>query len=112
MCYKTVESLTNAVKPRLLTSKWQEPKVKREELRAKPKKDPNPDMGSYESSKCLSYIEKKGFSQQWDKGPVLKFYESAVKHSKKVPACSHYNVPTDALNKLSKSPPSIRTRRH
>jgi len=51
-----------------------EPKIKREDLRKKPKKDLNPDMGSYEPTKSQNYTAKRGFSQKWDTGPVKKFY--------------------------------------
>ena len=69
-------------------------------------------MGSYDSTKAYKYTMKRGFSQKWDSGPVKKFYEIDIKRSKKVPSCSYYTVTNDAMNRLSKSPPSIRMRRH
>ncbi len=50
--YKTVESLTTATKPRVLTSKLREPTIKKEDLGKKIKKDTAPDMGSYEPNKA------------------------------------------------------------
>ncbi len=39
-----------------------EPKIKREDLSKKPKKDTNPDMGSYEAKKAYEYTQTKGLS--------------------------------------------------
>ena len=111
MCYKSVEALT-ANKPRVIAPKIYEPKVKREDLRKKPKKDSAPDMGSYEPAKVAKALHKQGLSQKWDTGPVVKFYEKQVKLSKHVPSCNYYKVTTDAYNRLSRSPPSIAMKRH
>ena len=101
-----------AHKPRVRTTKMYEPKIKREDLRKKPKKDSGPDMGSYEPQKAQKSLYKKEYSQQWDKGPVVKFYEHEIRRSKKVPSCSHYKVTADAFSRISRSPPSIRMKRH
>ena len=112
VCYKTTDSLTGATKPRIFSTKIHDPLVKKEDLGKKPKKSNLPDMGSYDSTKAYRYTMKRGFSQKWDSGPVKKFYEIDIKRSKKVPSCSYYTVTNDAMNRLSKSPPSIRMRRH
>ena len=112
VCYKTVESLSALVKPKIYATKIPDPLVKREDLRMKPKKDAGPDMGSYEAPKVLKELETKGISQAWSNAPIIKFYDSQIKHAKKVPAAGHYKVTSEAINRLSRSPPSIRMRRH
>ena len=112
MCYKTVESLSNLVRPKSRVTKIYDPKIKREDLSKKPPKDKGPDMGSYDSKKGYEYTQTKGLSQKFSAAPIVKFYEQDIKRSKKVPSCSHYTVTKDAMSRLSKSPPSIRMRRH
>lgn len=112
VCYTSLESLTSATKPRVLTSKLQEPKIKKEDLGKKPKKDTGPDMGTYEPTKSIKYIERKELSQKWDSGPIKKFYDIEINRAKKVPAPNFYEVTDGAFNRLSKSPNSIRVRRH
>lgn len=112
VCYQTTEQLIGPTKPRVLVTKIPDPLVKKEDLGKKPKKSSEPDMGTYDATKAFRYTQKRGFSQKWDTGPVVKFYEGEVRRAKKVPSCSHYVVTNEALNRLSKSPPSIRTRRH
>ena len=107
-----MEQLTQSIKPRILVTKIPDPLVKKEEWGKRPKKSNDPDMGTYEPTKAFKYTVKRGFSQKWDTGPVVKFYEGEIKRSKKVPSCSQYTVTNDALNRLSKSPPSIRMKRH
>ena len=101
------------VKPRTLITKIYEPTIKKEDLGKKPKKDPLPDMGSYDTKKGFEYTRDRSYpSQKWSTAPVVKFYEQNIKRTKAVPSCSHYVVTDKAVNKLSRSPPSIRVRRH
>ena len=106
-------SLIAKIKPRTRSTKIYDPLVKREDLHKKPKKDPLPDFGSYETEKSFNFTAKASeFSQKWMTGPVVRFHEGPVKHTKHVPSSSHYKVTTDHFNRLSKSPPSLRTNRH
>ena len=104
--------MTGPTKPRIFVTKIHDPLIKKEDLGKKPKKSTDPDMGTYDSTKAFRYTMRRGFSQKWDTGPVIKFYEGELKRSKKVPSCSYYTVTDDAMNRLSKSPPSIRMKRH
>jgi hypothetical protein len=110
--YKNTESLSNLTKPRSLIAKMYEPKIKREDLAKKPKKDSGPDMGSYDSTKAYDFVQTKGLSQKFAAGPVVKFYDQALKVSKKVPGTGHYKIPDKTYTRISKSPPSIRMKRH
>ena len=113
VCYKTVDNLIGPTKPRSLITKIYEPTTKKEDLMKKPKKDPLPDMGSYESKRGFEYTRDRSYpSQKWSPSPVVKFYEPQIKRSKQVPSCSHYTVTDKALSKITKSPPSLRIRRH
>jgi len=69
-------------------------------------------MGTYEPTKSIKYIERKELSQKWDSGPIKKFYDIEINRAKKVPAPNFYEVTDGAFNRLSKSPNSIRVRRH
>ena len=93
-------------------TKIHDPVIKKEDLGKKTKKSTDPDMGTYDATKAFKSTTKRGFSQKWDTGPVIKFYEGEIKRSKKVPSCSYYDVTNEALNRLSKSPLSIRMKRH
>ena len=107
-----MEQLIGPTKPRIHVTKIPDPLVKKEDLGKRPKKSTDPDMGTYEPTKAFKYTVKRGFSQKWDTGPVVKYYERDIKRSKIVPSCSQYTVSKDALDRLSKSPPSIRMKRH
>ena len=50
-------------------------KERKEDLGKKPKKSSAPDVGTYEPTKSLNYVAKKGFTQKMSVGPVIKFYE-------------------------------------
>lgn len=113
MCYKDVQDLSVAIKPRTLATKIYEPLVKREDLYKKAKKDPLPDFGSYNTEKSFNYTAKSSeFSQKWLAGPVKRFHEGSVKHSKHVPSANFYKITTQHFDRLSKSPPSLRSKRH
>ena len=110
VCYKERAQLTDMIKPRVFAAKIVETK-EGPEVGKKIKKDPAPDMGSYDVKKGQEHCETKGFSQKWDTGPVVKFYEKMIQLKKKVPGSNHYTVTNQAFSRLSLSPPSIRTRR-
>ena len=67
-------------------TKIYEPKIKKEDLGKKPKKDSAPDMGTYDSKKGFEFTQTKGLSQKFSDAPIIKFYESSVKQAKKVPS--------------------------
>ena len=106
-------SLITYIKPRTRSTKIYDPLVKREDLGKKPKKDTGPDFGSYEADKSFNFTAKSPeFSQKWMTGPVVRFHEGPVKHTKHVPSASYYKVTTQHFDRLSKSPPTFRTKRH
>lgn len=113
VCYKELSSLTFLNKPRHLDTKIIPPKLTVEEAAAKPKKSQDPDMGTYEAPKSKDYFkDQTGFSGKLSTAPFQKFYEQTIKRSKLTPAPSHYKLTKDHFNRLSRSPPSIRTMRH
>ena len=113
VCYKEVGSLTNLVKPRILETKIHPNKLTAQEVAKKPPKSKDPDMGTYNAPKCIDHFtDKTGFSGKLSSAPVPKFYDMAIKKSKGVPAPTHYKITQNHFNRLSRSPPSIRTRRH
>ena len=69
-------------------------------------------MGTYEPSKAIKYLEPKELSQKWDTSVHKKFYDIEINRTKKVPAPNFYEVTNGAFRSLSKSPNSIRIRRH
>ena len=79
------------IKPRVFACKIVEAK-EGPEVGKKIKKESGPDMGSYDIKKGQELCEPKGFSQKWDTGPVVKFYEKMIQLKKKVPASNHYTV--------------------
>lgn len=114
ICYKDIGSLTTMIKPRCKYTKIFEVKETAQEAnRIKPKKTHEPDVGSYEAPKAKDYLENKtGYSGKVTPSPFVRFYEPNLKQRKYVPAPSHYKVTSEHFNRLSKSPPSLRTRRH
>ena len=106
--------MTSVTKPKTFAAKITAPKNTADEPAHKIRKDTMaPDMGSYEPRKSQEYIEpKKGPSQKWETGPVVRYYEKMIKLNKEKPACNNYKVTSDHFNRLSKSPPSVRINRH
>ena len=56
--------------------------------------------------------DKTGPSQKWLTGVRNSVVDPEVKRTRGNPTPTYYKVNTDAYDRLSKSPPSIRTRRH
>ena len=112
MSYKTVDALTACIRPRVQCIELKSPKVKREDLGKKPKKANGPDMGTYDPSKGLKAVEPRVIGAEWKDNPVIKYYEHDIKRSNNVPGTGHYTVTQAMYNRLSKSPPSIRIKRH
>ena len=84
-----------------------------EQLR-KTKKSSEPDMGSYDPGQCKEYVrDKTGHSQKMSSSPVPKYYDIALKRSKNVPPPNQYKITQEHYKRVvSKSPPSIRVKRH
>ena len=83
-----------------------------DERQSKPKKVSGPDMGTYDLSKEFDFKEPGKNSQKWAPPAKGTIYDPIYKHSKGVPAPSHYKITPDHFARLSRSPPSIRVMRH
>ena len=77
------------------------------------KKSKLPDMGSYNPTESIKSIQKKpGYSQKILQAPRGSYFEKDVKRSKHVPPPNQYKVEDSAFRALSRSPNSVRIRRH
>ena len=92
VCYKSVESLSNLIRPRVLFTKFPNPTTKKEELGKKPAKSNDPDMGTYNPEPGYVVTNPAVLSQKWSPSPIVKFYERQIKLSSGVPAAGHYNI--------------------
>ena len=112
VCYKDLKSLTNSTKPRAFALKIPDAKTKASDMHRKPKKSTEPDMGSYEPAKVKEKLrDMSGPSQKMSNTPITKYYDINIKRSKHVPGPGHYK--TDQYCRImSKTPNSIRVRRH
>ena len=113
VCYKDVSSLVNdTVKPKIFKYKFV-PAKGGPDTSIRPKKTNEVDVGSYNPLPSFEYVQDRtGPSQKWLTGKRESVVDPEVRRTKGNPNPAHYKVKMEAYDRLSKSPPSIRTKRH
>jgi hypothetical protein len=101
-----------STQPRVFALKIKEPKETSPANAYRIIKSKNPDMGSYQKDGIDKLVRPKSFALIISTNPKKPFYTTDINRSKGRPNAATYRVDPKVFNRLSKSPPSIRTRRH
>ena len=69
-------------------------------------------MGSYQKDGIDKLVRPKSYALIMSKNPKKPFYTANIKNAQGKPNAATYKVNPDVYNRISRSPNSIRMRRH